>query len=153
MNRFAPLFSEITDSSVWEEPYHVRLLWLTMLAKKQSDHVVYGDTYRLRRWSNLRTMEEVDDALRILTSPDERRKGQEFDGRRIEKVDGGWKVLNGQKYEDLMRKISERIRKARWARENRNMPKNGKPLPGETAYVKACEQGDTEAMRRLEPNA
>lgn len=116
--RYAPLFSGITDSSLWEEPLHVRVLFITMFANKQPDHVVYADVWRLRKWSNL-TYEETEDALKILESPDARRPGQEFEGRRIEKVEGGWLVLNGQKYEDLMRKLNERARKAKWAREQR----------------------------------
>jgi hypothetical protein len=152
MNTFTPIFAEITDSSIWEEPYHVRLLWLTMLARRQADHVVYADAYKLKKWANI-TMEETEDALRILSQPDERRKGQEHEGRRIQKVEGGWLILNGQKYQDLMRMISERVRKARWARENRGktLP-HGKPLPGETAYDQACRQGDPEQMRKLEAN-
>lgn len=143
MISFAPLMSEITDSSVWEEPYHVRILWLTMLARKQADHVVYADAYRLRKWSNLKSIEEVEEGLRILSSPDERRLGQEFGGRRIEKVEDGWLVLNGQKYEDMMRKISERIRKAKWAREHRAKGGGGKPRPdiGGASVNKWVENG------------
>lgn len=142
MISFAPLMSEITDSSVWEEPYHVRILWLTMLARKQSDHVVYSDTYKLRKWSNLNTVDEVEDALRILSSPDSRRPGQEYDGRRIEKVEDGWKVLNGQKYEDIMRKIAERSRKARWAREHRAKGGgNAKPEAGQESVRKLIDDG------------
>lgn len=100
---------------------------MTMLAKKQADHVVYGDLYRLKKWSNLQTMEEVEDALRILASPDTKRPGQEFDGRRIESVGKDeWLVLNGAKYEVEMQKINERARKAQWARKNRELERQAK---------------------------
>lgn len=116
---FTPLFSEITDSSVWEEPYHVRITWVTMMARKQADQVVYADVWKIKKWANLNTIEEAEDAIKVLSSPDARRPGQEFEGRRIEKVEGGWRLLNGQHYEQLMRSISERVRKARWARDHR----------------------------------
>jgi hypothetical protein len=116
---FAPLFSEITDSSIWEEPYHVRISWITMMARKQADQVAYCDAYRLKKWANLDSIEEAEDALKVLSSPDTRRLGQLFEGRRIEQVEGGWRLLNGRHYEDLARTISERVRKARWAREHR----------------------------------
>jgi hypothetical protein len=115
---YTPLF-DLTDSSIWEEPYHVRILWITMMARKKSDHVVYADEYKLRKWSNLNSIEEVVDALRVLAAPDGRRPNQPHEGRRIEKVDGGWFLLNGEKYQEMMRKINERARKARWAREKR----------------------------------
>jgi hypothetical protein len=119
MTSFTPLFSEITDSSIWEQPYHVRIAWLTLMARKQADQVAYCDAYKLKKWANLGSIEEAEDALRILSSPDKDRPGQEHEGRRIEKVEGGWRLINGQRYEELMRTISERVRKARWAREHR----------------------------------
>ena len=140
MISFSPLMSEITDSSVWEEPYHVRIAWVTLMARKQSDHVAYCDAYKLKKWANLKTLAEAEDALKVLSSPDERRPGQEYEGRRIRKVEGGWEVLNGNLYEEMARKISERVRKARWARENRKL-KKGTPLPGEEAYVRAENEG------------
>lgn len=153
--RYAPLYSEIADSSLWDEPYHVRILFVTMMAKKQADQIVYGDEYRLKKWANLNSMEEVNDALRVLESPDKLRPGQRFQGRRIERVDGGWLILNGEKYEELMQKINERARKAQWARENRKKAKQnrgGGPLPGETAYVKAKHDGNEEEAQRLLDN-
>src|SRR5688572_19625127 len=83
---YVPLF-DLTDSSIWEEPYHVRILWITLMARKKSDQVVYADEYKLRKWSNLNTIEEVSDALRVLSSPDTKRPNQPFEGRRIEKVE------------------------------------------------------------------
>lgn len=146
---YAPMFSQIADSSLWEEPYHVRILFVTMMAKKQADHVVYADEYRLKKWSNLYSMEEVMDALDILSSPDPKRPGQQFDGRRIQKVDGGWLVLNGEYYEELMQIVNERCRKARWAREQRRKAKEAKknkgnkfhPLKGEAAHDRAIRDG------------
>lgn len=117
---YAPLMSTIIDSSIWEEPLHVRVLWITLLAKKGPDHCVTGHAYMMKRWANL-TEEEVLDALQILSSPDTKRKqAQEFDGRRIENVGGDtWKILNGPKYQAEMRAIAERARKARWAADKR----------------------------------
>jgi hypothetical protein len=119
MNRFAPLMSQIVDSSLWREEYYVRILFTTMLAKKDSDHVVRATPYNLHLWANI-TQEECLEGLKILESPDKKRLDwQEHDGRRIEKVEGGWLVLNGHKYEEEMRRVAEQARKAKWARENR----------------------------------
>lgn len=119
MNRFAPLMSQIVDSSLWTEEYYVRILFTTMLAKKDSDHVVRATAYNLHRWANI-TQEECLKGLKVLSSPDRKRLDpQEHDGRRIQKVDDGWLILNGAKYEAMMRQIAEQARKARWARENR----------------------------------
>lgn len=123
--RYAPLF-DIADSSIWEEPYHVRILFITMMAKKGPDQVVYADEYRLKNWSKLNTLEEVYDALRILESPDPKRPKQPYEGRRIKKIDDGWLILNGMKYEEMMKKVNDRARKSRWARETRERQRSTK---------------------------
>jgi len=153
MNRFAPLMSQIVDSSLWSEEYYVRILFTTMLAKKDSDHVVRATAYNLHRWANI-TQEEVLEGLRILSSPDKKRLDpQEHDGRRIEKVEGGWLVLNGAKYEAMMRKIAEQARKARWARDNRARQRqaNGGGGAGETTdgFGDAAAAGDEMGGRDL----
>ena len=33
MSGYSKLFSEICDSTIWREPDHVRIVWITMLAK------------------------------------------------------------------------------------------------------------------------
>jgi hypothetical protein len=145
MNTFTPLFSGIVESSIWDEPHHVRVLWVTMLAIKDFDHIVRRNEYQLHKRANM-SMEEVMDGLGILSGPDSKRPGQPFDGRRIEKVDGGWKILNGQFYEDQMREISRRFYKARKAREyRRSKALNGAPLPGEARYVATLKERGVEA--------
>jgi hypothetical protein len=45
-------------------------------------------------------IEDCEKALAILEAPDKYSRSTDFDGRRIEKVDGGWLVLNHLKYRD-----------------------------------------------------
>ena len=108
------------DSSLWEEPPFVRVLFVTMIALKDADHICRSDPYKLHNRANL-SEEETLQALKILESPDKRRKliKQEFDGRRIEPVEGGWLILNGLKYRSMIRDIQRREYKNQWQRENR----------------------------------
>ena len=138
---WTPLWSKIVDSSIWFEPDVVRIVFITMLAKKDSDHVVRGTAFNIAKWSN-KTESEVISALKVLSSPDNKRiEKQPFDGRRIEKVDDGWLMLNGEEYR---RKVSDEMRKARLRRaQNTYRAKalnSGTPLTGETAAVKRLEQ-------------
>ena len=108
MNTWSPLWSKLVDSSLWTEAYHVRILFTTMMALKDADHVVRASAFQLHRRANI-TQEEVADALRVLSEPDLKRQDtQDFQGRRIEKVDDGWLILNGEKYRQMMRKESRR---------------------------------------------
>ena len=125
----------------------MRILFVSMLALKDSDHVVRFNDYQLHRRANLR-LDEVQEALRILEEPDPRRLGQEHEGRRIRKVDDGWLVLNGQTYEDQMRLVSRRAYQARKQREYRERTKT-LPLTNEVAAIKAMARGDEATADRL----
>jgi hypothetical protein len=53
------------------------------------------------------TPEQFDNAIEILSSPDPDSKSIDFEGRRISKCDGGWVVLNSDKY-----KLPEDVKKS-----------------------------------------
>lgn len=119
MNTWAPLFSKIVDSSIWLEPDYVVKVFLTMLAKKDSDMVVRGSAFNIAQWAK-KSEQETLDALKILSSPDTKRiEPQPHEGRRIQRVEDGWLILNGLVYRDLMVKENEKARKRRWAAERR----------------------------------
>lgn len=152
MLTYVPIFNHLTDSSVWEEPYAVRVLFVTMLAHQDVDHVVRADVYRLHKWAVM-PVEEVEKSLEVLSSPDPRRPGQALDGRRIRKVDDGWFIINGQHYQDLMAKINNRWRKARWAAAARAKKAESSQLPYEGLAVAADGRGDTNTAERLAAQA
>lgn len=119
VDTWCPIFSKIVDSSIWDEPDFVVKIFITMLAKKDADHVVRANAYMIGKWAR-KTEKEVLDAFKILSSPDKKRvEPQPFDGRRIEKTNEGWLILNGEHYRDLMVAMNERARKRRWAAEKR----------------------------------
>lgn len=113
MDTWAPLWSGIVESSIWSEPDYVCKIFVTMLAVKDSDHVVRCSAYQLARKAH-KTETEVLEALKILSAPDSKRlEKQPFDGRRIKPVEDGWLVINGDKYRE---KVREEMRKARLRR-------------------------------------
>lgn len=141
MNSWSPLFSKIVDSSVWTEPDYVCKVFITMLALKDSDHVVRYNAFGLAARAH-KTEKEVIDALKVLSSPDKKRlEPQPHDGRRIQRVDDGWLILNGQFYEDMMREVNRRVYKARKQREYRarEKAKQAGALPGEATFLKSGE--------------
>jgi hypothetical protein len=110
---WTPLWSIIVDSSVWTESDHIRIVFVTMLALKDSDDVCRMTPYQLARRAN-KSEQEVLDALKILSSPDTKRiEPQENEGRRIKAVEDGWLILNGAKYREL---VQTEMRRARWRR-------------------------------------
>ena len=99
MSTWIKLHSGLTESSVWEEPYHVRIVWTAMMAKCTLSGVVSASESAIHRMANV-TIEEAEDALQVLSSPDPKSKSQEFDGRRIERVNGGFRLLNYFNYRE-----------------------------------------------------
>ena len=139
----------VVDSSLWQEPDVVIKVYLTLIALKDEDHVYRGTAFALGDRAKKSEL-EVLEALRVLSSPDRRRiEPQEFDGRRIKAVEDGWLVLNGPKYRDMVQKEMQRARNRRAQKAYRERLKMGKPLPGESEYVKTRENGgtDEQAMR------
>lgn len=142
MNTWTPLWSQVVESTLWEEPLEVRVLFLTMLAIKDPDHVVRMPFRRLCKKANM-DPPVVQGALETLMKPDHRSpEPQEFEGRRVEAVEGGWLILNGEHYRQEMAKLMRRFYKASWARDKRARSRSHKPLPGEAAAVAAEERGD-----------
>lgn len=143
MDTWSPIWSKIVDSSLWEEPDFVVKVFMTMLAKKDADFIVRGNAYEIARWAR-KTEAEALKALEVLSRPDKRRlEPQEHDGRRIEKVEEGWLILNGEKYREAIRKIKRKQQQADNQRAYRERQKlRGKPLPGEAAALAAEARGD-----------
>lgn len=144
MQRYAPIFSQIVDSSLWEEPPHVRILFITLLVLQDHDHIVRVQDHHLRRMANL-SDDEVLESLRVLSSPDTRSKiPQPFDGRRIERVEGGWKILNGEKYQTAMMLLNKRSKwaaKKRAQRSRRSLPSNGPVSVAEEIFDRNFDPG------------
>lgn len=108
MNYYVPVFERIVDSSLWSEPDFVVKVFITMLVKKDKDGVVRGNAYNIGQWAR-KPEKEVLEALKILSSPDQKRlEPQPNEGRRIERVEDGWLILNAGFYQNLMRQANRR---------------------------------------------
>jgi hypothetical protein len=94
---FTKLDSGIVNSSVWAEPLATRVVWVTMLAIADKNGYVPCARSGLLRASNV-PIEDFDKAILSLESPDPDSRTPDNQGRRVEKVDGGWIILNFPKY-------------------------------------------------------
>lgn len=116
MSGYAKLFSSIIHSTIWREPDHIRLVWITMLALSNKDGVVEASVPGLADASRV-SIEQCEDALRKLSLPDKYSRSQEYEGRRISIVPGGWLLLNYVKYRGKL--INEKIKEQNKARQQR----------------------------------
>jgi hypothetical protein len=143
------IFSKILDSSVWLEPTPTRIVWITLLAAMDEEgfcsFAAIGNVAGRARV----TLEEAKTALEILASPDPESSDPDNEGRRIERVSGGWVVLNATKYRDIVsranaqEKTRERVKKFREKKKLCNVdvtPCNESVLPSEAVSQTDIEE-------------
>lgn len=113
---FVKLYGSILDSTVWLEKSGTRILWITMLAMADDAGFVMASVPGLAKRAGV-TREECETGLDVLLAPDRDSRTPAHEGRRVEKVEGGWLILNHRKYRDLRTDAqiatAERVRKHR----------------------------------------
>lgn len=98
---YTKLFSSIVASTIWREDDKVRIVWITMLALKNERHMVEASLPGLADMARV-TVKECEVAVAKLEAPDKYSRNQEHRGRRIERCQGGWLILNGEYYRQMM---------------------------------------------------
>ena len=140
MSGFTKLFGSILDSSIWQESKETRLVWITMLAMSDRNGVVNAALPGLADRAKV-SVEECGKALKVLSSPDKWSRSTEFQGKRVELIEGGWKLLNHAKYRA---KLSAEERAQYKAEKQREYRLKGKPLPGEVENVRKFADGEVD---------
>ncbi len=104
---FVKLFSSITESTIWCEPDETRLVWITMLAMANAKGEVWGSIPGLANRARV-TLKGAEIAVDTLLGPDRYSRTSDHEGRRIEPMDGGWKLLNYLKFREMKNEASIR---------------------------------------------
>lgn len=128
MSMYNKIFTKILDSSIWLEPTPTRIVWITMIAAMDENgfcqFAAVGNVAGRARV----TEAEARTAIQALEGPDPESSDQENEGRRIERVPGGWMVLNAPKYRALVTRVNiqektqERVHRYREKKRKCNAP-------------------------------
>ena len=97
---YVKLSATITRSSVWRESPATRCVWIALLALANEHGFVKGVEAWLGSEANV-SPDECRAALEKFYAPDLDSQDQDYAGRRVEKVEGGWLVLNYPKYREM----------------------------------------------------
>ena len=164
MSGYTKLFGSILRSSVWLTPAHVRLVWITMLALADRDGVVESSVPGLAAAAGVERT-QCEQALALFLSPDPDSRTPDYEGRRIEAVDGGWRLLNHGKYADKLslsdrrEKDAERQRRSRARRASRDSHAASRDVTpvtpshaGHTMHTQTHTQTDGEQPPPPEPD-
>lgn len=97
MAGFTKLFSSLVTSSVWCEDNVTLRVWIGLLACSDAEGVVEGSVPGFANVCRV-TPDELRAALKKLAAPDPESRTPDNEGRRIERIEGGWLILNYAKY-------------------------------------------------------
>jgi hypothetical protein len=100
MANYVKLFGSILDSTIWKTPPAITKVWVTMMAMADRDGVVEASVPGLVDRARV-TRRYVEKALGMFMAPDPDSRTELYEGRRIEKVTGGWRLLNYEYYRAL----------------------------------------------------
>lgn len=126
---YVKLFATLIHSTIWREDLHVKVLWITMLAMADEQGDVWASIPGLADAARV-SIEQCQDALTRLSAPDPYSRTKDHEGRRIEVVDGGWRLLNYRKYRQLRDaehrriQVREAVRRHRTNRKSSNQSGN-----------------------------
>lgn len=113
------LFTKILDSSIWLESMATRITWVTLLAAMDEDgFCAFASPANLAHRAVI-SLEEAQEALRVLEAPDPNSSDPDHEGRRLERVPGGWIVLNAEKYRMMATRAVARERTKERVRRHR----------------------------------
>lgn len=142
---FTKLFSSITESTIWCEPSDTRVVWVTMLAMADRCGRIWGSVPGLANRAQV-SLKATEEALQKFLSPDPYSRTPEHEGRRIEVIDGGWRLLNHEKYRAIRDDEERKAYKRDWIRQKREEEKSKSVDNVDSSrppYTKA--EADTEA--------
>jgi len=151
---YAQLDSGIIHSTIWSEPNHVRIVWITMLAIADARGYVGASVPGLAHSARV-SIEECVEALELFQQPDQYSRDKEYEGRRIEACEGGWLLLNYRKRRELRdpekRREQNREAQARWRANHREQ--SGKPDSGAAEPKPNISQSQPESARVSQESA
>ncbi len=123
MSGYTKLFTSILASTIWREPDHVRVVWITMLAMVNARGIVEASVPGLADMARV-SVEKCEEALAVLRAPDPYSRTKDNEGRRIRDVEGGFALLNYGKYRDTMsaddRREYQRAYRSKYRQEGRD---------------------------------
>lgn len=147
------LFTKILDSSIWLESTPTRIVWLTLIAAMdEQGYAQFAAVKNVAHRARV-TVEEADEALRVLEAPDLDSSNPDNEGRRIERVPGGWIVLNAEKHRQLVTSLVNKEQNRIRVQRHRDRKRNGVAIsePLQEHYGNASEaEAEAEAHSETE---
>ena len=122
------LFTKILDSSIWLQSDQTVRVWITLLAAMDEDGFTpFATVANLANRAHV-SLEATRAAVAYLEGPDECSGNPANDGRRIERVDGGWLVLNAAAHREMVTRSEIKRRQRERAQASRDRKRHSEPV-------------------------
>jgi hypothetical protein len=146
-NGFTKLHSGILGSTIWRESPSVKVVWITLLALADQDGIVEGTVPGLAAFSNV-SLEDTEAAIEKFLSPDKYSRTPDCEGRRIEVIEGGWRLLNYEKYREKL--SQEDLKEKARLRQQRHRDRVACHEKRDTAVTECDGHGKSRMSRQAE---
>lgn len=162
MNGYTKLFQSILASTIWRADDPTRIVWITMLALADRDGIVEASVPGLADFARVPLAACVT-ALQTLSAPDEWSRTRAHDGRRIEPVEGGWRLVNHAAYRAKLNaddrrnylKLKQREYRARKRQQSTDVSTNVDNVSDTSRMLTQAEadtKEDLDPINKLDPN-
>jgi hypothetical protein len=148
---FTKLFNSITESTIWVAPDTHRITFIAMLAMADQHGRIWGSIPGLANRARV-PVEDARAAIASFLAPDPDSRTKDFEGRRIEEIDGGWRLLNHAKYREMRDADDRREYQREWDRKNRTRPKSDSESDRIRQIRHDPTEAYTEAVKPLRPS-
>lgn len=142
------LKSSIIYSTIWEEDAETCKVWVTMLAMRNKDGEIFSSLPGLAHVARI-GLDKTVEAVQKFLSPDKNSSTKEFEGRRIEEIGGGWRLLNHEKVKAEAQAANKGAYMKEYMQKRRAKIPKSQDKPASEAYrsrerraVKAAENGN-----------
>lgn len=149
---YSKLFSSLVNSSLWSEPDHIRLLFITLLALADRDGIIYGSRSGLMRAAmiDLDAAKEYDPWMALMSPDDDSSdlmRNPDNEGRRLEEIPGGFRIINYTYYRSLRDSEDRKTQNKKAQQRHREKVSHNKPA---SATVSHCHDIEIESESKIE---
>src|SRR3990167_9857002 len=102
------IFHKILDSSIWLEATPTRIVWITLIAAMDQDGFAHFSALENLAARARVTADEAKIAVECFLAPDPNSANPANEGRRIERVPGGYMILNSAEHRQTVNRIIQR---------------------------------------------
>lgn len=156
---YSKLHSSIVNSSLWTQADSVRVLFVTLLAIADREGYIYGSKIGLSRIANIKA-DDIDFSFSTLLLPDpdscDLIRSPENEGKRLEEISGGFRLLNYEYYRGLRddderreqnKQAQKRFRDKQSATVSNSKPASAKVTQGQKIVSPAEAEADAVSQK------